>query len=152
VDVDVFSEAQRGLLRLALNRIIPPVATQPGAGDLGLAEAIEALARTSLALRRLFLEGLAELELMAWRQTDHRFADLLDAEQNAVLVAVEQAAPVFFDQLVRRTYAAYYVNPQVLVSLGVVQPAPQPRGFTLPPFDPKRLDVVRSRGPVWRPT
>jgi hypothetical protein len=148
----MLSDAQSTLLTAALNRIIPPVAARPGAGDLGLAEAIEAAARTSLALRRLFLEGLAELELMAWRQTDHQFADLPVAEQDAVLAAVEEAAPVFFDQLVRHTYATYYVNPRVLASLGVVQPAPQPRGFTLPPFDPKRLDVVRSRGPVWRPT
>ncbi len=152
MEARMLSDAQSTLLIAVLNRIIPPVATLPGAGDLGLAEAIEAAARTSLALRRLFLEGLAELELTAWRQTDHRFADLPAAEQDAMLALVEQAAPVFFDQLVRHTYAAYYVNPQVLASLGVVQPAPQPVGFTLPPFDPKRLDVVRSRGPVWRPT
>ncbi len=149
-DEALFTDEQRALLKAALNRIIPAEGQLPAAGDLGAADVIEKSVGSSASRRRLFLDGLARLDLTAWKVCDRSFLDLPPERQDQVLRIVEQTDSSFFDKLVVSTYRAYYVHSTVVQLVGASPHPPQPAGFSLPPFDPARLENVRKRGAIYR--
>jgi Gluconate 2-dehydrogenase subunit 3 len=146
----VLDEAQRDLLRAVLNQLVPARESLGGAGDLDVGESIESTLSASPRLRRLFLEGLAQVAITALQQTGQVFVSLDSAQQTPVLQAVEQALPLFFAALVEHTYRGYYVLTVVQQAVGFDARPPQPLGHTLPPFDPALLDRQRQRTPFWR--
>jgi hypothetical protein len=147
---EFLSAEQRQLVFTILNRLVPEEDQIPGAGDLGIADFVERAIALTPRARRIFLDGIAEIDFVAWRQAAAAFVDLPTDRQDDILRIVELSHPVFFDDLVGLTYAGYYVNPRVLVALGRSARAPQPIGYVLPAFDPALLDRVRARGPVFR--
>jgi hypothetical protein len=146
----VLDDAQRTLVTLALNRIVPAQATLPGAGDFGVGTSIEHALADSARLRRLFLEGLSEIAITAQAQTGKEFVDLDAASQTSVLESVEQRSPSFFVALVEHTYRGYYVLAEVQLAVGFEPRPPQPLGHQLPEFDHTLLDRQRQRAPFWR--
>ena len=138
----VLSAEQRALLRAAVNRIIPGNERMPPAADVEVAASIERTLSTTLRLRRLFLDGIAELAVAG-------FLDLEPAQQTSVLERLEAERAAFFEALVEHTYRGYYTHPEVLAALNY-GPPPQPYGRTLPPFDPELLAKQRARPPFWR--
>ncbi len=145
----IFTEAQRSLLTAALNRIIPAEGQFPGAGDLGGAQSVESAVGKSLRLRRLFGEGLAQLEIAAAQRGDAGFAELSAADQDDTLRQVEAEQPDFFRELVRQCYNGYYTNPEIFDRIGYTLPAPE--DYKPLPFDENLLEPVRQRGQIWRP-
>jgi hypothetical protein len=141
----VLDDRQRLLLRLVLNRVIPPHGDLPGAGDLQAGDSIERTLGESPRLRRVFLDVLTAIEISSASQ----FADLDAPAQTAALQRVEQSHPAF-EALVDHAYRAYYTLPKVQQALG--WRTPQPLGHTLPPFDPDLLVQQRARAPFWRRT
>jgi hypothetical protein len=141
----VLDDAQRLLLGAVLNRIIPARGDLPGAGDLDAGAGIERALGESPRLRRLFLDGLTAIQVLASWQ----FVDVDEAMQTAHLRRVEQGHPAFFAALVDHAYRAYYTLPEVQQAVGWNRP-PQPLGHTLPPFDPNLLAQQRARAPFWR--
>jgi hypothetical protein len=150
VHPNLLSDDERELLKEVLNRIIPASARMPAAGDIGVGDGVESATADAPADRRLFLEGLGAIDRAAWREHDQAFSAISSDERDALLQEVERQEPSFFDLLVRLTYRSYYSDPQVLTALGIDNRPPQPTGYQLPPFRPELLDVVRSRGPVYR--
>ncbi len=146
----VLEPAQRTLLRAVINRIVPARDDLPGAGDLDVGEGIERTLAASTRLRRLFLDGLREVEITAG--LDHAFAELDPESQTVVLETVEQRAASFFVALVEHTYRGYYSLAAVQRALGFEPRPPQPLGHALPPFDPALLAHQRQRTPFWRQT
>jgi hypothetical protein len=144
----VLDAPQRALLRAALNRLIPARDDLPGAGDLDVGASIERTLANSTRLRRLFLDGLADIAIAA----ELEFLELDAARQTAVLETVEQREPAFFAALVEHTYRGYYTLPAVQLAVGFEPRPPQPLGHQLPPFDPAVLDQQRQRKPFWRRT
>jgi Gluconate 2-dehydrogenase subunit 3 len=140
----VLSMEQHAVLRAALNRIVPAGGDMPAAGDIDIGSFIERTLATTPRLRRLFLDGLAELAVAG-------FLQLSAMEQTRVLQQLELQKSAFFAALVEHTYRGYYTHPEVLARLSDAGP-PQPRGRTLPPFDPKLLEKQRARAPFWRHT
>jgi hypothetical protein len=148
--VAVLDEAQRALLRAALNRIVPARAELGGAGDLDVGASIERTLASSTRLRRLFLEGLAEIAIAAQQQSGSDFLSLPAATQTSVLQTVEERRPAFFVALVEHTYRGYYTLVAVQRAVGFDARPPQPLGHELPPFDPALLNRQRQRQPFWR--
>lgn len=148
----VFTAAQRVLLQAVLNRIIPAEGKLPGAGAVGVDEAIEGAALASSALRRTLLDGLAAIEVTAWQSGDSDFVALPAAAQDEALRQVERVQSSFFSQLVLLTYRGYYLQPRIVQLVGMETRPPQPDGFALPTFDAHLLDKVKARGPIYRPT
>jgi gluconate 2-dehydrogenase subunit 3-like protein len=144
----VLEEAQRALLKSVLNRLVPAHDDLPGAGDLAVGASIERSMAGSARLRRLFLDGLAEIAITAERP----FVELDTASQTAILEVVEVKQPAFFGALVEHTYRGYYTLPAVHEAIGHESRPPQPLGHRLPPFDPALLDRQRARLPFWRQT
>ena len=154
----IFTEEQRALLTAALNRLVPAQDKFPGAGDLDGAAYVEqavidraaadkAAGRTP-DLRRLFTEGLAQLEIAAAQRGPGPFAELPPAQQDDILRQLEAEQPDFFAALVRQGYNGYYTNPDIFELIGYAIPNPQ--DYQPLPFDERLLDPQRRRGQLWR--
>ena len=75
----------------------------------------------------------------------------LDADtQDEVLRTIEANYSEFFGRLVMLTYNGYYIDPTVLVSLGLDPRPPQPRGYVVEAGDLSSLEAVVRRGQVYR--
>jgi hypothetical protein len=146
----VLSEEQRQLLAAVLDRIVPPRDSLPGAGGLGVDASIDRTLAQTPKLRRLFLDGLAEIVRAAEHQTSADFLTLDAARQEEVLSAVETAEPAFFAALVEHTYRGYYTLPEVHAAIGYTQRPPQPLGHELAPFREELLQVQLRREQFWR--
>ena len=85
----LFTEPQRQLLTAALNRIIPGEGQLPGAGDLGIADFVEQAVAGDAKQRRLFTDGLAQIEIAGVRRENTSFEQLSDEAKNEALREVE---------------------------------------------------------------
>lgn len=148
----VLSEEQRALLTAVLDCLVPPRDDLPGAGGLGVAGFVERTLGDAPTRRRLLLDGLAAIQMTSARHAGVDFAALDPERQEAILAAIELAAPLFFAALVDYTYRGYYTHPRVQAAVGFSGAPAQPRGFALPVFDPALLQRQRQRAPFWRPT
>ena len=85
----------------------------PGAYDAGVCDYLERLLQTDLAEHaEFFRAGVDAIDAEARARFDKPFAELSQTEQNATLVAIESAAPRFFEMLVNTTAEGYYSEPQ----------------------------------------
>src|SRR6202008_3659725 len=109
---------QRHLLVAVLDLLVPPHDNLPGAGGLGVDAAIDRTLAQTPRLRRLVLDGLAEVVRAAGRDANADFLALDAAPQEAILRAVEAAEPAFFAALVEHTYRGYYPLPEVQAAIG----------------------------------
>jgi hypothetical protein len=148
----VLDAVQRAILRAVLNCLVPARADLPGAGDLEVGANIESSLAGSIRLRRVFLDGLAEIAISSKRQLDKPFVELDSASQTEVLERVEREQPAFFGALVEHAYRGYYTLPAVHAAIGFESRPPQPLGHQLAAFEPALLDRQRQRTPFWRPT
>ena len=148
----VLSDEQRTLLTMVLDCIVPACGSVPGAGGLGVAATIDRTLAQTPKLRRVFLSGLAEIEVTSHTQTGQPFSGLDAAGQESLLRRVEEAQPAFFASLVEHAYRGYYTHPQVHAAIGYPGRAPQPLGHQLAPFREELLQLQRGRQPFWRST
>jgi hypothetical protein len=147
----VFTAEQRTLLQAVLDTIVPANGALPGAGSLGVGDAIDDTLAQIPGLRRLLLDGLAEIALTSEREVGQSFEALDAAAREAVLRSVEAVQPVFFAALVEHTYRGYYTHPDVHAAIGYATRPPQPLGHVLAPFREELLELQMRRAPFWRP-
>jgi hypothetical protein len=146
----VLSDEQRALLVAVLDAVVPPRDGLAGAGGLGVDASIERTLALTPHLRRLFLDGLAEIEQAAARRSARDFSGLDPVTREEVLRAVEEMQPAFFAALVEHTYRGYYILPAVHAAIGYESRPPQPLGYALAPFREELLSLQRGREPFWR--
>lgn len=136
------NEAQ---LDAVLDTIIPARGELPAAGTLGLASAVMTDARTS---------GHLEDIVMVLEALPADFVAREPSARELVLRDIERSVPQAFAMVVNMVYTAYYTQPKVLAGIsertGYNPGPPQPRGYTLAPFDDALLAPVRDRAPLWR--
>ena len=145
----VFSPAQRELLNEVLDRIIPPQENRPGAGSLGIGDFVESVAVGEPGLTRMFVHGLASIEIAAAEQGPGGFASLSKDQKDAALRVVEQSNADFFDQLVLQVYNGYYTNLTVFDAVGYNFGFPPEPGAQLELLDETLLEAQRQRPPFW---
>ena len=149
-DNRVFTNGQRELLSRVLDRLIPPEGPLPGAGELGVNQFIEGVLAKQVQLRRLFINGLAQIEIAASSRQTEGYFGLTDDGKDAVLKGVESSHPEFFEELVRQSYSGYYTSPTIFQQLGYEEP-PAEAGEKQPELlDESLLEQQRQRAPFWR--
>jgi hypothetical protein len=131
-----------------LDELIPARdASLPGAGSLGVGEAIEPKLGDASAL---VASGLAALDAEAREQGATDFADLAPEDRTPLVGEVAAAHPGFIELLVYHTYTTYYQHPRVAVAIGLKPDPPYPGGYELELGDLDALDAVRQRGKMYR--
>ena len=129
---------------------MPPNGALPGAGGLGVDAAIDATLAQTPRLRRLFLDGLAEIAVTAAAAGGAGVPGAGRRDAGGVLRAVEEAEPAFFAALVEHTYRGYYIRPEVHAAIGYTTRPPQPLGHELAPLREELLQLQVDRAPFWR--
>ena len=145
----LFTDQQRQLLKAALDRIIPSEGELPGAGDLGIADFVEQAVARDPGQRRLFNDGLAQMEIAGVRRGHSSFVDLSDEQQDEALREVEANHRIFFENLVRQCYNGYYTNLTVFDAIGYNLPSVPVVGAKLELLDESLLEAQRQRPPFW---
>ena len=142
----------RRLLAALLDELVPPRAdvALPGAGALGLADAVARAAAENPALASVLAETLVQLAALVQPHGGGSFADLEPQARRVALAALATRAPGSLPALCFLTYAAYYRDVRVLEALGHPPRAPYPLGYEVPPTDFSLLDPVRRRAPFFR--
>ena len=144
------SEAQRELAKEALNRLVPSRDALPGTGDVDVVDYLDSAGGASLLLRGILTQVLSAIETIS--QTDYAgsFGSLRIDRKTSVLQQIESENGADFTELLRRTYAGYYSEHTVLDALGINSRPPQPRGYSLAPFETSMLKRVRNRDQAYR--
>jgi len=137
----ILTPEQARLLTDVLNCIVPTEGVMPGAGDLGITTCVDEVLAQAPHLRRSILGLLTQLQ-------NWEFTHLPDADKEALLRRLEQEQKAPFPILLQVAYNGYYSHPQVLEARGWVPP--DESGYQLKPFDPKLLENVRQRGPIYK--
>ena len=144
-----FADAQIILLTEVLNRIIPGNDKMPGAGEIGV-DYLDQAVGDSPRLKRIFGNGLLQLEVGAHRDYAEDFPSLTGEQQDAVLRQIEADEGEFFDLLVRQTYNGYYTNGRIVELLGLEARPPQPLGHQVEQGNITLIENVKKRGIVYR--
>jgi hypothetical protein len=142
------SPGERRTLAGVLDEIIPPSADGrlPGAGELGLADHVEAVLRRAPELRPVVARGLAALDARARGLGARDFAQLPREARVEALNGLSATEPECLPSLVFHAYTGYYQQPRVLEGLGLEPRPPHPKGHALEAGDPSLLEPVRRRG------
>ena len=136
-----------GFMQAFLDTVIPPSpdGRMPGAGSLGIEDAVVAAVEQDSHSGQLIRAGLAAVESAASTSTEGGFTALSSADRVAVVSAVLPDHPQLMNAFARHLYLAYYQHPRVLVALGEPPRPPFPEGFTVEPTDPELLAKLMER-------
>lgn len=122
----------------------------PGAGELGLTQAIGEAMATQEALRAAIGQGLVGFRDAIGSDGTAAFAARTLAERSEILNDLSTGQPAFIASLVSTVYSAYYQHPQVVEALGIETWPPHPKGYEMAAMDESLLDPVRKRPPLYR--
>jgi hypothetical protein len=142
--------AQRDLLTVVLDALVPADAGFPGAGAVAV-DHVLSMAAASTEVDGLLSEGLQAVEQASRAVGATDLASLSVDDREAVLRRVERSHAAFFEALVGHAYDGYYSHPTVVARLGL-DPSPlHPRGHRVGVVDAPDLARVSARGPIYRP-
>ena len=89
-----------------MDRLVPPIDDLPGAGAMGLLDAVETMARAHPPFHLALLALLGGLPAAT-------FAGLAGADQDKAISRFETAHPAVFNAALEVVYLAYYGDPRV---------------------------------------
>lgn len=133
-----------------LDRIVPEIDDLPGAGSLGLAQAVDDISRQLPRWRKALIVVTDAASLDPAARAAGGWPALDTDEQVQSLKAIETNLPSHFNSFVELVYAAYYSDSRVHARIGWQAGAPSESSWDLPPWDPSVLETARQREPFWR--
>jgi len=150
----ILDPARAATLQAWVATLIPASSDRPDAAAVGAAEYVDATVLMVPALRPVLLQAIDQLGLIAARKVKRAFNECTGEERELLLREFEAGGDSDAFNMVRDfTYEAYYGHPRVLAALeadtGWSSTSPT-RGSAMKPFDPSRLERVRSLPPRWR--
>ena len=141
--------AQRAILDLVLNMIVPPSADgrMPGAADVGVPAYLSAEAPDALPL---LCQELKQLDSASRERFARGFAAIEESERRSLVRDMRAQAPAFLSRLAMEAMACYYQQDRVLEALGREARPPYPKGYKVAQGDLSLLEPVRARGKIYR--
>ncbi len=136
-------DTEKAILAEAMDRLVPPVDGLPGAGAMGLASEVGAMAGQHAPYRRALSVFIEKLSV-------HWSAELAESRKDALLRELEAADAATFTAVLELVYLAYYSDARVHRRIGWRGGPLQPQGFPLAAFNPDILQTARKRQPFWR--
>lgn len=144
------TDADRLVLSAVMDLIVPAIDELPGAGEMGLAEDAEKLARKEakygVSLRRV----MEALSLEPSARAEGGFAALDEGQRIAALRVLEANMPGYYGDFVDLVYIVYYSDERVHDRIGWRSGPLQPLGWEMPAWDSSVLETVSKRKPFWR--
>jgi Gluconate 2-dehydrogenase subunit 3 len=140
------------LLTLVLDELIPPSpdGRLPGAGTLGVGNAVQTVLSAMPALEPVLAQGFATLEDIARHREEQGFVALPRGARIETLRELEKADALFLPTLLSLACVGYYSDERVLAVLNGNARPPHPEGYAVEPDDLSLLDGIRSRGRIYR--
>ncbi len=137
-------------MKALLDLVIPPSAPGdlPGAGALGLSDAVVAAIQADPALGPLVEAGTQAVQESALSQHPEGLAGMAPQAGVKVVEAQLAAHPFLIMGILRYLYPAYYQHPQVLEGIGEPPRPPFPEGFDVEATDAELLEKLRARRKV----
>jgi hypothetical protein len=151
LSVSGFDEHRRGVLRAAMDEIIPASDGMPAASQVGGVEYLDRLVREIPELKKELQESLAALEEISRKRFSQDFLRLSRAKRAEVLAELEKRGePRLFAILRDSVYEAYYTQPRVWKLIGYESHPTNQSGPRMKPFDESVLSEVRKRPKLYR--
>jgi len=153
-DFVVLDQARAATLKAWTSTLIPAAGRRPDAGSVGAPEYIDATVHMVPSIQPALFHGIDEVETVARSRTGRAFTECGAAEREEILRQFHAADDTdAFNMVSDFTYEAYYGHPKVLAAIeaenGWRGTAPM-TGSAMTPFDPAKLDRVRSMPPLYR--
>ena len=137
--LEVLSATEADLLEAFCARLIPSDETGPGAREARAAHYIDrSLAGALAASREAYRAGLTALDARAQRMKGQAFPRLAEADQDAVLIALEKDDPGFFGLVRGHTLQGVFGDPYYGGNAGFV-------GWDLIGYPGVRLNVTQAQ-------
>ena len=141
-------------LRACVSVLIPARGERPAAGEVGVAEYIDATAFLTPRIRGLLLEGIDTIDRLAAERGGVAFAAAERDQQTAVLRDLEATDRAGIFAMIRDlTYEGYYGHPRVLRAMGKETEWRYDVAFSgseLEPFDEALLARMKTVQPRYR--
>lgn len=130
-----------------LDVVIPPAedGSLPGAGSLGVADAIGERIATDPMLGGAVRAGLQAVHVAALERDAEGFIALSPANRAEVVQSQAAAHPALMFGVSAHLYQAYYQHPRVIGALGLPARTPFPEGYALEPTDPALMESLLAR-------
>lgn len=143
-------QAERELLRAAMDQIIPAADGMPAASEMGGVEYLDRLASQAPDIRVDLEKALAAVQQIASEQSEKDFAALSSGDRIAILKELEKQQPEAFGSLRDYVYESYYTQPKVWKLIGYEFYPTNGAGPRMRPFDESVLAKVKKMPKLYR--
>jgi hypothetical protein len=148
--VSGLAQAERELLRAAMDQIIPAGDGMPAASAVGGVDYLDRLARQAPDLRADLETSLTALQQLCRQQLGKDFTAISQEDQLEALKRLEKQQPVTFASLRDYVYESYYTQPQVWKLIGYEFYPTNAGGPKMKPFDESVLAKVKKMPKLYR--
>ena len=147
---ELFTLTEERLLKDLMNIMIPPIDDLLGAGDLGLLDEIKDLFLKRPHYIKSIKKVIEALSLHPETRLSGGFFGMKDEKKINVIKEIENELSEDFKKLTQALFSVYYLDERIKSRIGWDIKSPQPKGFDLPPWNPKILDNVKKLKPFWK--
>jgi hypothetical protein len=148
--VSGLAQAERDLLRVVMDQIIPAGDGMPAASAVGGVDYLDRLARQASDIRADLERRLAALQQLCRQQLGRDFTVMSLEAQAEALKRLEKQQPATFSSLRDYIYESYYTQPQVWKLIGYEFYPTNAAGPKMKPFDESVLAKVKKMPRLYR--
>jgi hypothetical protein len=148
--VSGLGQAQRELLRAAMDHIVPASDGMPAASTVGGVDYLDRLASQASKVRADLERSLTALQQLSSKQLGKDFTTISPDDQLETLKKLEKQQPETFASLRDYVYESYYTQPQVWNLIGYEFYPTNAPGPRMQPFDESVLAKVKQMPKLYR--
>jgi Gluconate 2-dehydrogenase subunit 3 len=148
--VSGLTQAERELLRAAMDQIIPAGDGMPAASAVGGVDYLDRLAKQASDIRADLERNVTALQQICRQQLGKGFTAISQEDQFEALKRLEKQQPDTFASLRDYVYESYYTQPQVWKLIGYEFYPTNASGPKMKPFDESVLAKVKKMPKLYR--